>query len=115
MDIPFQWKKPSAVFLGSVCVDQRGLRLLNIFNHTSLGRHVPWEQKRLHMHGLRACLEEHWMEENFTVLKVDMINAFNLVSHQSLLSECAKHFPSSTHGLTGVIASIHFCGTRWRI
>lgn len=44
-------------------------------------------------HGLRACVEEHWMEENVTVLKVDMKNAFHLVSRQALLSECAKHFP----------------------
>ena len=36
-------------------------------------------------HGLRACIEEHWMKENITVLKVDMKNAFNLVSHQALL------------------------------
>ena len=32
-------------------------------------------------HGLRACIEEHWMEENFTV---DMKNAFNMVC-------CEKH------------------------
>ena len=44
-------------------------------------------------HGLRACTEEHWMEEKLTVLKVDMKNAFNLVSCQALLSECGKHFP----------------------
>ena len=25
-------------------------------------------------HGLRASMEEHWSEENFTVLKVDMKN-----------------------------------------
>ena len=45
------------------------------------------------VHGLRACVEKHWLEENLVVLKVDMKNAFNLVSHQALLSECAKHFP----------------------
>ena len=44
-------------------------------------------------HGLRACTEEHWMEEKLTVLKVDMKTAFNLVSCQALLSECGKHFP----------------------
>ena len=35
------------------------------------------------------------MEHDFSVLKVDtcMTNAFNLVSHQAILSECAKHFP----------------------
>ena len=41
-------------------------------------------------HGLRTCIE-HWMEHDFGV--VDMTNAFNLVSRQAILSECAKHFP----------------------
>ena len=45
------------------------------------------------VHGLRACVEKHWLKENLVVLKVDIKNAFNLVSHQALLSECAKHFP----------------------
>ena len=27
------------------------------------------------VHGLRACVEKHWLEENFVVLKVDMKNA----------------------------------------
>eukprot|EP00731_Ephydatia_muelleri_P032933 Em0024g477a len=45
------------------------------------------------IHGLRHCIEEHWEEENFVVLKIDMCNAFNLVSRQALLDECAFHFP----------------------
>ena len=44
-------------------------------------------------HGLRTCIEKHWSENDFGVLKVDMTNAFNLVSRQAILSECAKHFP----------------------
>ena len=45
------------------------------------------------IHGLRHCIEEHWEEEDFVVLKIDMCNAFNFVSHQALLDECALHFP----------------------
>ena len=30
------------------------------------------------IHGLRSCIEEHWTDEDFTVLKIDMRNAFNL-------------------------------------
>ncbi|KAL5510752.1 hypothetical protein EMCRGX_G006353 [Ephydatia muelleri] len=45
------------------------------------------------IHGLRHCIEEHWEEEDFVVLKIDMCNAFNLVSRQALLDECAFHFP----------------------
>eukprot|EP00731_Ephydatia_muelleri_P025447 Em0017g530a len=44
-------------------------------------------------HGLRACMDKHWFDDDFGVLKIDMKNAFNLVSRQALLSECAKHFP----------------------
>ena len=45
------------------------------------------------IHGLRTCLEEHWEDDDFAVVKVDMRNAFNLVSRQALLDECAIHFP----------------------
>ena len=45
------------------------------------------------IHGLRHCIEEHWEEEDFVVLKIDMCNAFNLVSRLALLDECALHFP----------------------
>ena len=44
------------------------------------------------IHGLRSCIEKHWTDEDFTVLKID---TFNLVSCQVLLNECATctHFP----------------------
>eukprot|EP00731_Ephydatia_muelleri_P003982 Em0002g158a len=45
------------------------------------------------IHGLRACMDKHWFDDDFGVLKIDMKNAFNLVSRQALLSEYAKHFP----------------------
>ena len=45
------------------------------------------------IHGLKSCIEEHWTNEDFTVLKIDMCNAFNFVSCQALLNECATHFP----------------------
>ena len=44
-------------------------------------------------HGLRDCVDENWQVEGFTVLKIDLVNAFNLVSRQALLSECSPHFP----------------------
>ena len=46
------------------------------------------------VHSLRNCIEEHWMqEEDFVVFKVDMTNAFNLVSRQAVLDECSALFP----------------------
>ena len=44
-------------------------------------------------HVLRTCIENHWLDHDFVVLKVDMKNAFNMVSRQALLSECSTHFP----------------------
>ena len=44
-------------------------------------------------HALRGCIEEHWMDEDFVVLKVDMRNAFNIVSRQAVLDQCATFFP----------------------
>ena len=38
-------------------------------------------------------MDEHWEDDDFAVVKVDMRNAFNLVSRQAILDECALHFP----------------------
>ena len=35
--------------------------------------------------GLRNCIEQYWLEDEFVVLKVDLITAFNMVP--------AVHFP----------------------
>ena len=45
------------------------------------------------VHGLRKCIENHWDDEDFVVLKIDMQNAFNLVSRDALLQECATFYP----------------------
>ena len=45
------------------------------------------------VHGLRSCIEEHQNEQDFVVMKIDLRNAFNLVSRQALLDECSAHFP----------------------
>eukprot|EP00731_Ephydatia_muelleri_P005262 Em0002g1438a len=42
---------------------------------------------------LRDCIEQHWLENDFVVLKVELKNAFNMVSRQAVLNECGKHFP----------------------
>ena len=45
------------------------------------------------VHVLRHCIKQHWTAEDFTVLKIDVYNAFYLVSGQALLDECTTHFP----------------------
>ena len=44
------------------------------------------------IHSLRRCMDEHWDSDDFVVLKIDMKNAFNLVSQQALLDKCAKFY-----------------------
>eukprot|EP00731_Ephydatia_muelleri_P023351 Em0015g934a len=45
------------------------------------------------VHGLRRCVEDHWLDNDFAVIKSDMKNAFNLVSREALLLECSNLFP----------------------
>ena len=44
-------------------------------------------------HGVRRCIEEHRMDEDFVFFKADMQNAFNVVSRQAVLDECSTFFP----------------------
>ena len=44
------------------------------------------------IHSLRHCIEAYWQHGDFVVFKVDMSNAFNLVSRQVVLEECATFF-----------------------
>ena len=45
------------------------------------------------IHSLRSCINDHWFDEDFTVAKVDLRNAFNLVSRNAVLENCAEFFP----------------------
>ena len=45
------------------------------------------------IHWLRHCVEDHWMDGDFAIMKIDMRNAFNMVSSQARLDECSAHFP----------------------
>ena len=62
------------------------------------------------IHGLRRCVEDHWSDNDFAVIKIDMRNAFNLVSRDTLLSECSKKkFQNFFPGQCGVLALTLFC------
>ena len=45
------------------------------------------------IHGVHSCVQAHSNDDDFVVLKIDLRNAFNLVSWQSFLDECTAHFP----------------------
>ena len=65
------------------------------------------------VHGLRKCIENHWDDEDFVVLKIDMRNAFNLVSRYALLQECATFFLNFYPGHPGATVSNYLCGIQW--
>eukprot|EP00731_Ephydatia_muelleri_P012448 Em0006g1342a len=54
-------------------------------NLTALTKDKP--VKKSIVHGLRSGIEEHQNEQDFVVMKIDLRNAFNLVSRQALLDE----------------------------
>ena len=64
----------------------------NYFSPHQFGIACPSGAEKI-VHGLRSCIEEHQNEQNFVVMKIDLCNAFNLVSRQALLDECSAHFP----------------------
>ena len=88
--------------------------MTSFFEPYQFGVAVPCDAERI-AHGLRICIDQHWMEHDFGVLKVDMTNAFNLVSRQAILSECAKHFLNFSLGSAGAMDSFPFFGTHYRL
>eukprot|EP00731_Ephydatia_muelleri_P016405 Em0009g829a len=65
---------------------------LSFFDPFQLGVAYPAGAEKL-VHGFRRCISEHWGNREFVACKVDLKNAFNEVSRQALLEECATHFP----------------------
>ena len=55
------------------------IRLLNFFELIQFGVACPMGSEKA-IHGIRACVDKHWNDMDFSVLKVDFKNAFNLVS-----------------------------------
>ncbi|KAL5515639.1 hypothetical protein EMCRGX_G000834 [Ephydatia muelleri] len=64
------------------------VRAQQFFHPFQFGVACPLGAEQM-IHGLRDCIEQHWIENDFVVLKVDLKNAFNMVSRQAVLNECA--------------------------
>ena len=56
----------------------------DLFQPLQLGVACQAGSKKI-IHGLRICIQEHWDDEDLVVFKVDMQNAFNIVSRQALI------------------------------
>ena len=53
----------------------------DFFDPLQFGVACPLGSEKV-IHGIRNCVDQHWGDEDFAVLKVDLKNAFNLVSRQ---------------------------------
>ncbi|KAL5502816.1 hypothetical protein EMCRGX_G009650 [Ephydatia muelleri] len=67
-------------------------KALDYFSPHQFGVACPSGAEKI-VHGLRSSMEDHQNEQDFVVMKIDLRNAFNLVSRQALLDECSAHFP----------------------
>ena len=67
------------------------MKASDFFSPHQLGVACPYGVEKI-VHGLRICIEEHVNDKDFVVMKIDLRNAFNLVSRQALLDECRAHF-----------------------
>ena len=65
----------------------------DFFDPLQFGVACPLGSEKV-IHGIRNCVDQHWGDDDFAVLKVDLKNAFNLVSRQAFLDECAFVFPN---------------------
>ena len=62
-------------------------------------------------HGVRRCIGEHWVDEEFVFFKVDMQNAFNVVSRQAILDECVTYFSELIPWVFGAMGPTPCYGT----
>ena len=67
------------------------MKASDFFSPHQLGVASPYGVEKI-VRGLRICIEEHVNDKDFVVMKIDLRNAFNLVSRQALLDECRAHF-----------------------
>ena len=74
-----------------LCIISRA-KASEFFYPLQLGVAYPAGAEKL-VHGFCRCISEHWGDREFVACKVDLKNAFNEVSRQALLEECATHFP----------------------
>ena len=82
------------------------VRKLYIFTYTRTRDTVPIfpSCKLLEDHAL------HWKDTDFLTCKLDLRNAFNMVSHQAILEECALFFVV-INWFSGDMVNTHISGT----
>ncbi|KAL5496983.1 hypothetical protein EMCRGX_G013364 [Ephydatia muelleri] len=77
------------------------MKAADFFKPCEFGVACPFGAAKI-AYSLRSCIEKHWMDDDFGILKVNMRNAFKLAFRQAMLSECKKHFPVCSWGHGGI-------------
>ena len=67
-------------------------KAVEFFGSFQLGVACPAGAEKI-IHGVRRCVQDHWNDDYFVMCKIDLTNAFNMVSCQALCEECGTHFP----------------------
>ena len=62
------------------------------FSPFQLGVACPSGAEKI-IHGLRSCVDGHWLDGDFAIMKIDLRNAFNQVSRQAVQDAVNLHFP----------------------
>eukprot|EP00731_Ephydatia_muelleri_P010164 Em0005g750a len=73
------------------CTEQRD-KISSFFQPSQFGVACKADAEKI-VPSLRRCIEENWLSGDFVVFKVDMSNAFNMVSRQAVMDQCATYFP----------------------
>ncbi|KAL5471147.1 hypothetical protein EMCRGX_G029230 [Ephydatia muelleri] len=92
--------------------DIRPIAAANFFQPFQYGVACPGGTEKI-IHKGRQCVDNNWSDNNFALLKVDMTNAFNLVSRQTFLKECSKHFPELLPWSSWCYGRHPHYGTHW--
>ena len=70
-----QWEKFYTTWLGSVYVQITKEKASEYFAPLQMGVVCPSGAEKI-IHGLRHCVDDHWMDEDSAIMKIDMRNAF---------------------------------------
>ena len=82
------------------------------FGPFQLGVACPSGAEKI-IHGVHRCVQDYWNDDDFVMCKIDLTNAFNMVSRQAHLEECATHFPELFPWVSWCYGSTQRYGTLW--
>ena len=86
------WYTNPSIIIIIIIIILKKEKASDFFSPFQFGVACPRGSEKI-IHNLREVLEQHWSDPDFAVIKIDMQNAFNLVSRDAVLQQCLMHFP----------------------